>query len=74
MSQTATEGKGSNRVIRGGNWNNDASNTRVANRNNTDPSNRKDNLGFRLSSSRPSLSGAPASWVSITVVTPAPGS
>ncbi|MEB3238556.1 MAG: SUMF1/EgtB/PvdO family nonheme iron enzyme [Candidatus Sericytochromatia bacterium] len=42
--------RGSNRVIRGGAWNNDASNTRAANRNNNDPDNRNNNIGFRLAS------------------------
>ncbi|MDR0940880.1 MAG: SUMF1/EgtB/PvdO family nonheme iron enzyme [Bacteroidales bacterium] len=40
--------EGSNRVNRGGSWNNNASNCRVANRNNNTPSNRNNNLGFRL--------------------------
>ena len=44
-------GSGSNRVNRGGSWNNDASNLRSANRNNDTPSNRNDNLGFRCLSS-----------------------
>ncbi len=43
---------GSNRVIRGGSWNNDAQNLRSANRNNNDPGNRNDNLGFRLESTK----------------------
>ena len=38
---------GSNRVLRGGNWNNDASNCRCANRNNNNPSNNNSNYGFR---------------------------
>ncbi|MEM9723096.1 MAG: SUMF1/EgtB/PvdO family nonheme iron enzyme [Bacteroidota bacterium] len=38
---------GSNRVLRGGSWNNDATNLRVSNRNNNDPSNRNNNNGFR---------------------------
>ncbi|MEB3298866.1 MAG: SUMF1/EgtB/PvdO family nonheme iron enzyme [Candidatus Sericytochromatia bacterium] len=42
--------RGSNRVIRGGSWNNDASNTRAANRNNNNPDNRNNNIGFRLAS------------------------
>ena len=37
-----------NRVNRGGSWNNNASNCRVANRNNNTPANRNNNLGFRL--------------------------
>jgi len=44
--------KGSNRVKRGGSWNNNAQNCRSANRNNNSPGNRNNNLGFRLSSSR----------------------
>jgi len=43
---------GSNRVIRGGSWNNDAQNLRSANRNNNDPSNRNNNVGFRLVSTK----------------------
>jgi formylglycine-generating enzyme required for sulfatase activity len=40
--------KGSNRVLRGGSWNNNATNCRVANRNNNTPDNRNNNNGFRL--------------------------
>ena len=43
-------GKGSNRVNRGGSWNNTPANARVANRNNWQPDNRNNNLGFRLAS------------------------
>jgi formylglycine-generating enzyme required for sulfatase activity len=39
---------GTNRVKRGGNWNNDASALRLSNRNNNNPSNRNNNIGFRL--------------------------
>ncbi|NLE56426.1 MAG: SUMF1/EgtB/PvdO family nonheme iron enzyme [Lentisphaerae bacterium] len=39
---------GSNRVNRGGSWNNNANNCRSANRNRNWPSNRNNNLGFRL--------------------------
>ncbi len=39
---------GSNRVKRGGNWNNNARNCRSANRNNNNPDNRNNNIGFRL--------------------------
>jgi hypothetical protein len=45
--------RGAQRVIRGGSWNNDAHNCRSATRNNNSPGNRNNNLGFRLSSSRP---------------------
>ena len=43
--------EGSNRVNRGGSWNNNARNTRVSNRNNDNPGNRNNNLGFRLARS-----------------------
>jgi hypothetical protein len=44
---------GSNRVNRGGGWNNHAVNCRSANRNNDAPGNRNDDLGFRLVSASP---------------------
>ena len=40
--------KGSNRVNRGGSWNNNARNCRVSNRNNNTPTNRNNNVGLRL--------------------------
>jgi formylglycine-generating enzyme required for sulfatase activity len=40
--------KGTNRVIRGGSWNNNAQNCRSANRNNNNPNNNNNNIGFRL--------------------------
>ncbi|MCB9272803.1 MAG: SUMF1/EgtB/PvdO family nonheme iron enzyme [Lewinellaceae bacterium] len=40
--------EGSNRVIRGGSWNNTAENCRTANRNRNNPDNRNNNVGFRL--------------------------
>jgi hypothetical protein len=39
---------GSNRVNRGGSWDNDAANCRTANRINDTPTNRNTNNGFRL--------------------------
>jgi formylglycine-generating enzyme required for sulfatase activity len=45
--------RGSNRVLRGGSWNNNAQNCRSANRNNNTPANRNNNTGFRLVSSQP---------------------
>jgi len=39
---------GSNRVKRGGSWNNNAINVRVANRNNNGPGDENNNVGFRL--------------------------
>ncbi len=39
---------GSNRVMRGGFWNDDARNVRAAARNDDHPGNRNSNLGFRL--------------------------
>ena len=41
--------EGSNRVLRGGSWNNDSVNSRVAYRNNNTPANKWNNNGFRLS-------------------------
>ncbi len=41
---------GSNRVKRGGSWNNNASNCTSSNRNNNNPSNENNNNGFRISS------------------------
>ena len=40
--------KGTNRVNRGGSWNNNATNCRAANRNNNTPTNRNNNVGFRV--------------------------
>jgi hypothetical protein len=40
--------KGTNRVLRGGSWNNNGRNLRSAYRDNNDPSNANDNNGFRL--------------------------
>lgn len=42
--------RGSNRVKRGGSWNNNSQNCRSANRNNNTPTNRNNNNGFRLAS------------------------
>ena len=42
------EESGSNRVLRGGSWNNNATNCRVANRNNNSVTNRNNNNGMRL--------------------------
>lgn len=39
---------GSNRVKRGGSWNNNANNCSVSIRNNNNPANRNNNLGFRF--------------------------
>ena len=51
---------GSNRVQRGGNWNNDNNNCRSTNRNNNNPSNNNNNIGFRLSSTPSVLLQGPA--------------
>lgn len=50
MEKRRGPGSGSNRVNRGGSWNNNADNCRVANRNNNSPDNENNNLGFRLAS------------------------
>jgi hypothetical protein len=39
---------GSNRVLRGGSWNNNSENCRSANRNRNTPDNRNNNNGFRV--------------------------
>jgi len=44
---------GSNRVERGGSWGSVAQSARAANRGSAGPSSRVNNLGFRLSRSRP---------------------
>jgi formylglycine-generating enzyme required for sulfatase activity len=51
---------GSNRVIRGGSWNNNANNTRCANRNNNWPNNANNNNGFRLARVQPGVPAAQA--------------
>ena len=57
-------------MLRGGSWNNDASNCRSANRNRNDADNRNNNNGLRLAStiavrnrqlSHPLISGGPTS-------------
>jgi len=48
MQPLAGPSSGSNRVKRGGSWNNNANNCSVANRNNNNPDNRNNNLGFRV--------------------------
>ena len=40
---------GSYRMVRGGNWNNNGQNLRSAYRNNNNPNNRNNNIGFRVS-------------------------
>ena len=39
-----------NRVLRGGSWNNDTNNVRSSNRNNNTPDNTNNNIGFRVAS------------------------
>jgi formylglycine-generating enzyme required for sulfatase activity len=45
------------RLLRGGNWNNNATNCRVANRNNNNPYNSNNNNGFRLCNAEPARTG-----------------
>ncbi|MBK7963825.1 MAG: SUMF1/EgtB/PvdO family nonheme iron enzyme [Bdellovibrionales bacterium] len=61
---------GSNRVIRGGSWNNNAQNLRSGNRNNNGPGNRNNNVGFRLVST--SLNSARRCRPRIASVLPRP--
>ncbi len=49
---------GSNRVKRGGSWNNSADNCTSSNRNNNNPSNGNNNNGFRLASTMPERTGS----------------
>lgn len=48
LNRIRTHVTGSNRVLRGGSWNNNATNCRVSNRNNNNPTNSNNNIGFRL--------------------------
>ncbi len=50
-SSGAKVDNGSNRVIRGGSWNNTARNCTATNRNRNHPANRNNDVGFRLASS-----------------------
>jgi len=47
-----TRQRGTNRVLRGGSWNNNGKWLRAANRNHNSPDNRNNNLGFRLAAAR----------------------
>lgn len=53
---------GSNRVKRGGNWNNNANNCRVANRNNNNPNNSNNNNGFRVCNTLAAGTGPFTDW------------
>jgi hypothetical protein len=48
IEKIGTNIESANRVNRGGSWNNNSQNCRVANRNNNSSGNRNNNLGFRL--------------------------
>ena len=50
MAARASAHSDSNRVNRGGSWNNTGDNLRAANRNNNSPGNRNNNLGVRCAS------------------------
>ena len=63
------EVSGSNRVIRGGSWNNDANNCTSSNRNNNNPSNNNNNNGFRLA-----CSASPQEQTAVPVGFPFPDS
>ena len=51
---------GSNRVLRGGSWNNNATNATVSNRNNNNPNNQNNNNGFRVVRPPQTSGGSPA--------------
>jgi len=44
---------GSSRGLRGGSWNNNENNLRSSNRNDNNPTNENNNIGFRVASPRP---------------------
>jgi hypothetical protein len=44
------------RVLRGGSWNNKPNNVRCANRNNNNPTNRNNNIGFRCAKTSAGIS------------------
>ncbi len=48
MKRMGDDHNGTNQVMRGGSWINNARNVRAAYRNHSSPGNRNDNLGFRL--------------------------
>ncbi|MBX2893592.1 MAG: SUMF1/EgtB/PvdO family nonheme iron enzyme [Saprospiraceae bacterium] len=48
LSAVGQPAQGVNRVNRGGGWNNTSRNCRAANRNNWEPTNRNNDIGFRL--------------------------
>lgn len=60
--------KGTNRVLRGGSWNNNAQNARSANRNNNTPDNRNNNVGFRPAQAQSSAVAATDQTVILSVV------
>ena len=47
---------------RGGSWNNNADNVRISNRNNNNPDNRNNNLGFRVVRSQPNPNRVDSRW------------
>ena len=51
-----------NRVIRGGSWNDESVNCRAAYRNRNEPQNLNDNLGFRVAAAPCARGGCPAGW------------
>jgi formylglycine-generating enzyme required for sulfatase activity len=54
---------GTNRVLRGGSWANDAENCRSAYRNWNHPANRNDNIGFRPVSSKQVSPDSGGLWI-----------
>ena len=57
LASKAGPSSGSNRVKRGGSWNNNANNCTSSNRNNNNPSNENNNNGFRLVSTMSEQTG-----------------
>lgn len=50
-SVKSLEGPSSSRGLRGGSWNNNSNNLHASNRNDNDPTNQNNNVGFRAASS-----------------------
>lgn len=48
VSYESARAGGANPVLRGGSWNNNATNLRSANRNHNTPNDRNNNIGFRV--------------------------
>ena len=69
--ERGTTASGSNRVKRGGSWNNDGHTLRSAKRNNNTPGNRNNTLGFRAGSRSRGLTRLPMNRERVSALRPA---